>query len=205
MGNHDQRRIASRLGQNKVDAVNMILASLPGASVTYNGEEIGMTDVWISWEQTVDPQGCNTDNVTYDKVSRDPARTPFQWDTTTSAGFSNTTHTWLPVSPDYRLNNVVLQHTAANSHLKVFKELQELRRTHTMKEGEFEITAFNKNVLSILRTLSDHDVYITLANLGGDIETVNLTSLMKGSMPDNLKYILVDSSSSRSKRLVNFH
>jgi alpha-glucosidase len=199
MGNHDQRRIASRLGQNKVDAVNIILATLPGASVTYNGEEIGMSDVWISWEQTVDPQGCNTDPNTYDKVSRDPARTPFQWDTTTSAGFSKNTSTWLPVSPDYILVNVVKQLEAPNSHLKVFKELRELRLTHTMQQGEAKIAVFNKNVLAILRTLPDHDVYITVTNLGGSVQTINLSSQFANLVPDSLKVALVDSGSRRSK------
>lgn len=49
IGNHDQNRIASRLGTDRIDMINMILLTLPGVSVTYNGEEIGMVDVWISW------------------------------------------------------------------------------------------------------------------------------------------------------------
>jgi hypothetical protein len=35
MGNHDQRRVASRLGVARTDALNMILLSLPGASISY--------------------------------------------------------------------------------------------------------------------------------------------------------------------------
>lgn len=45
-----------------------------------------MTDVYISWQNTVDPQACNTNETVYNDVSRDPARTPFQWDSSTSAG-----------------------------------------------------------------------------------------------------------------------
>lgn len=50
------------------------------------GEEIGMTNVHVSWEDTVDPQACNTNNVVWHENSRDPARTPFQWDATLYAG-----------------------------------------------------------------------------------------------------------------------
>jgi len=64
----------------------MITLLLPGVAVTYNGDEIGMEDTWISWEDTKDPQGCNAGKDVYEKASRDPARTPFQWDNTTSAG-----------------------------------------------------------------------------------------------------------------------
>jgi alpha-glucosidase len=42
----------------------------------YKGEEIGMVDVWISWNDTVDPAGCNTNPNDYNTASRDPARTP---------------------------------------------------------------------------------------------------------------------------------
>lgn len=36
MGNHDTHRVASRLGSQKIDAINMILLTLPGISINYN-------------------------------------------------------------------------------------------------------------------------------------------------------------------------
>lgn len=89
IGNHDKNRVASRYTPDQVDAMNMLNLLLPGVSVTYYGEEIGMEDVWISWEDTQDPQACNgADETTYESSSRDPERTPFQWDASTSAGES---------------------------------------------------------------------------------------------------------------------
>lgn len=45
-----------------------------------------MTDVYISWNQTVDPQACNTDPIVFDTYSRDTARTPMQWDSSKNSG-----------------------------------------------------------------------------------------------------------------------
>lgn len=46
-----------------------------------------MVDGFVSWEDTVDPQGCNTDDpINYASVSRDPERTPFQWSSENNAG-----------------------------------------------------------------------------------------------------------------------
>ena len=42
MGNHDQRRIADTKGPEYVDALNMMLLTLPGTPTTYYGEELGM-------------------------------------------------------------------------------------------------------------------------------------------------------------------
>lgn len=51
------------------------------------GEEIGMEDGFVSWEDTVDPSGCNTDDpINYWQASRDPERTPFQWNSNKNAG-----------------------------------------------------------------------------------------------------------------------
>ena len=43
MGNHDNRRVASRLGEGKTDALNIILHTLPGISVTYNVSRTKLT------------------------------------------------------------------------------------------------------------------------------------------------------------------
>lgn len=85
MGNHDRSRTASRF-LGRADQMTMLAMILPGVAVTYNGEEIGMLDTWVSWENTQDPQACNTDPERYEAHSRDPNRSPFQWDATTSAG-----------------------------------------------------------------------------------------------------------------------
>lgn len=46
-----------------------------------------MVDGYVSWEDTVNPAGCNTnDPVNYVKSSRDPERTPFQWNSEKNAG-----------------------------------------------------------------------------------------------------------------------
>ena len=37
----------------------MMSLMLPGVAITYNGEEIGMTNTDVSWEDTVDPAGIN--------------------------------------------------------------------------------------------------------------------------------------------------
>jgi alpha-glucosidase len=44
----------------------------------YYGDEIGMVDEWISFEDTVDILACNMGRENYWGVNRDPARTPMQ-------------------------------------------------------------------------------------------------------------------------------
>jgi alpha-glucosidase len=66
--------------------MNFIGQLLPGVSVTYNGEEIGMENTNITWGQCQDPQCKNAGPDGYLAVTRDLERTPFQWDNTTSAG-----------------------------------------------------------------------------------------------------------------------
>lgn len=78
LGNHDRSRVASRYGKDLSEALAVLSMTLPGITVVYNGEEIGMDDHReISWEETQDPQACLTNETYYKEVSRDPVRTPF--------------------------------------------------------------------------------------------------------------------------------
>ena len=52
-------RLGTRFGAGNIDGFNMMSLMLPGVAVTYNGEEIGMTNTDVSWEDTVDPAGIN--------------------------------------------------------------------------------------------------------------------------------------------------
>ena len=77
-GSHDMGRVGSRLGDQLIDQMNMLALMLPGLAVTYQGEELGMRDTDISWEETRDPAGCACGPTRYQECSRDPERTPFQ-------------------------------------------------------------------------------------------------------------------------------
>lgn len=118
---------------------------------TFQGEEIGMTDQWLSWEDTVDPSACNSNPSIYEKFSRDPERTPFQWDDTRNAGFSIADKTWLPVADTYKSVNVKKEEADETSHLKVFKSLRELRREPTLQNGNTKYAALGPQVVAIAR------------------------------------------------------
>ena len=44
LGNHDKSRLASRVGDSLLDALNMVYMLLPGTPIHYYGDEIGMVD-----------------------------------------------------------------------------------------------------------------------------------------------------------------
>lgn len=189
LGNHDNKRLASRYGPRRVDLFNMLLKTLPGVTVTYNGEELGLTDVYISWEATVDPQACRTNPEVFHTFSRDPARTPFQWDDEPNAGFSFANTTWLPVASNYTANNVRLQKSQILSHLKVFRQLIALRQNPTMKYGDLQINATNTDVLLFKREIDgkgDADVFVIVLNLGTTYRTIPLTYYFK-SLPQEMR------------------
>lgn len=106
-----------------------------------------MTDVIISWKDTVDPQACNTNETVYNALSRDVARTPFQWDETPNAGFSRAPKTWLPVNINYKCVNVKVERSTARSHLNVYKRLVALRREPSFVNGTLEIKVLQNDVI----------------------------------------------------------
>ena len=102
IGNHDQSRIATRVGQAQARIAAMLLLTLRGTPTHYYGDELGMEDVPIARERARDNWTKSESGV---GVGRDPERTPMQWDSSPHAGFSNG-EPWLPVSATYQRVNV---------------------------------------------------------------------------------------------------
>jgi alpha-glucosidase len=127
-----------------------------------------------SWADTVDPAACNTNPQVYMNFSRDPERTPFQWDGTKNAGFSIADRTWLPVNPNYVDLNLNAEKSAAKSHFKFYQRLMELRKLDTFEYGDMKIVALNQNVFAYVRELLDHETYVVIVNLSQNYENVDL-------------------------------
>jgi alpha-glucosidase len=113
LSNHDRRRHIGRYKKGndaetvaRAKVAAMLLLSVRGTPFLYYGEEIGMRNLHIKRRDLKDPVGIRYWPV---PVGRDPARTPMQWDDTTSAGFSKSPDTWLSVNPNYRTINVTAQ------------------------------------------------------------------------------------------------
>uniref|UniRef100_A0A1B0DP21 alpha-glucosidase n=1 Tax=Phlebotomus papatasi TaxID=29031 RepID=A0A1B0DP21_PHLPP len=170
-GSHDHSRIASRLGAERIGLMNTFVLTLPGTSITYYGEEIGMFDFrdFDFWD------------------SRDPNRTPMQWDDTAFAGFTSGSKTWLPVHPGYVTRNVQQQTSQELSHLKHYTKLSELRKEDTFAHGDFLLKILGERVFGYLRFLPGHPTYAVVLNYHNQEEIVDLSVF--ASLPDTLEVI----------------
>ncbi len=65
----------------------MLLLTLRGTPTCYYGDEIGMENVFIPYEQTMDPAARQQPEL-FEIYGRDPERTPMQWDDSPNAGFT---------------------------------------------------------------------------------------------------------------------
>lgn len=112
-----------------------------------------------------------------------------QWDNSTSAGFSTNEKTWLPVANNYRENNVDLQESLGNSHLKIFRQLISLRENPTLKYGEIQINSIDE-VLVYKRQMEGQSEVIAVAlNLGKSNKVIDLKSSLAG-IPSELKVLI---------------
>ena len=159
LGNHDQPRIASRVGLAQARVAAMLLLTLRGTPTLYYGDEIGMRDGIIPPEEAQDPQGKNVG------LSRDPQRTPMQWSPAPGGGFS-TGKPWLPLSLEHARCNVELQREDRQSMLGLYRRLIELRRSSpALSLGSYTPVAGEGDLLSYLRS-GDGQTFMIILNLG---------------------------------------
>lgn len=196
LGNHDQKRIASRLGESRVDLYNILLQTLPGHAITYQGEELGMTDGEITWKETQDPLACFTNSTYYNEVSRDPARTPFHWNSKTNGGFSNASKTWLPMAKNYATINVETETAASKSHLKIFQKLVQLKQHEVFRWGDYKSALLQGEVYAFRRSYQN-ETYIVVLNFG----KTNLNVDLKKDFPslESSLTVVVTSLNSNTK------
>ena len=162
LGNHDQSRIASRVGLPQARVAAMLLLTLRGTPTLYYGEEIGMTDVAIPTSEMVDPQGLGFPDL---YKSRDPGRTPMQWDRSPFGGFS-THKPWLRVAGNYEEVNVEDQKNTPSSMLSFYRRLIDLRRAEpALRSGSYHPVYTDQQVIAYMRESEEGDRFLVVLNL----------------------------------------
>lgn len=127
--NHDQSRIASRIGVDEARAAAVLQLTLPGLAIMYYGDELGMIDRAIPRDQVQDPANGGLGG-------RDPERTPMPWDDSQFGGFSEV-KPWLPLG-DISMENVANQWERPHSMLSLYRELLNLRRDNpAIHKGDY--------------------------------------------------------------------
>ena len=175
LGNHDQKRLASRLGEEQARVAAMVLLTLRGTPTLYYGDELGMLDGEIAPDQVQDPAERNQPGI---GMGRDPERTPMLWDTSDGAGFT-AGKPWLPITPGTPERfSVATQGTQPRSTLSLYRKLLALRREHSaLHAGAITEVEAESGVLRYQRHSPPGEPaerLLILANLTDTLQTVQV-------------------------------
>ncbi|MCY1546718.1 alpha,alpha-phosphotrehalase [compost metagenome] len=131
--------------------------SLRGTICLYQGEELGLTEATIAFEDLQDPYGIS---MWPEVKGRDGCRTPMPWVAKAPhAGFSDGERCWLPVPPEHRPLAVDRQRGDAGSLLSYFTQLLHWRRDQpALWQGEMDLLPAGEQVLAFVRSAASQRV-----------------------------------------------
>jgi alpha-glucosidase len=172
LGNHDRPRLASRVGQESLRNMAMMLLCLPGMPFIYYGEEIGMSDAVVPSGQQKDLMAGNQ--------ARDGSRSPMQWDNQLNAGFSQGVP-WMTVADSYDQVNVAGELADAGSLLNLYRSLIKLRNeSPALQYGSYQPLELGNEIYGFVRreagqslvvilNFNDQPASVALGDLKGEI------------------------------------
>jgi maltose alpha-D-glucosyltransferase/alpha-amylase len=171
-----RRRLAPLLDNDrrKIELANSLLFTLPGSSILYYGDEIGMGDnIWLD--------------------DRNGVRTPMQWSGAKNAGFSSATpeKLYLPVIDDPVYGpgrvNVTAELALPNSLLNTLHRRITTRKNHpAFGRGSFSwVECDNLAIAAYLREYGE-DRLLVVNNLSDKKQPVTLTLQLKQPQPWDL-------------------
>ncbi len=166
--NHDAPRALSRwINNGHRDAFARLkmtlLAALRGNIIIYQGEELGLTQVEIPFDQLQDPEAIANWPLT---LSRDGARTPMPWTTQSADGGFGSDLPWLPLGEENHARAVDRQEADKASLLKFTREALALRKANpALHHGAVAACKVEGDLLDLTRA-SDSQRLRCLFNLG---------------------------------------
>ncbi|WP_026618842.1 alpha-glucosidase [Ensifer sp. WSM1721] len=184
--NHDVMRHVSRFALREADRSRVaklaisLLATLRGSICLYQGEELGLPEAELAFEELRDPYGIRFWPAF---AGRDGCRTPMVWEKElTNAGFS-TGIPWLPVRDEQRMLAVNAQEGVSESVLEHYRRTLAFRRLHApLIDGDMAFLVFNQDVLAFTRE-GGGERLLFVFNLTREPQTVQLSVNMRVTQP----------------------
>lgn len=167
--NHDVVRVVSRWGGNDARAGRAYMAllmALRGTVCLYQGEELGLPEADLTFDDLHDPFGIA---MWPEYKGRDGCRTPMPWQAVAAHGgfCDEVASPWLPLSEDHRALAVDRQIDVEGSMLEATRCLIGWRKAHpVLQSGGLDLGPRDGQVLSFVR--HDGETRLTVAiNLSG--------------------------------------
>jgi alpha-glucosidase len=157
LSNHDVVRVATRWGGAEPDARLLRLAaafqmSLRGSPCIYQGDELGLTEADIPFEQLQDPYGKA---MWPEFKGRDGCRTPMPWEAEQTQGGFSPAQPWLPLPPEHLALAVDAQRADPHSLLNFYTGLIHWRAQHpVLVQGDMQLLPLHPQVLAFERSLA---------------------------------------------------
>lgn len=166
--NHDAPRAVTRWASSE-DGASMarltvlLLACLRGNIFVYQGEELGLPQAKIAFEQLRDPEAIANWPLT---LGRDGARTPMPWGSDAVKPVPGHIEPWLPLATEHLALSVEAQEAASDSQLAYTRRVLTLRNeSDALSEGTIEVVEASEAILAFERSARDERL-LCVFNLG---------------------------------------
>ncbi len=198
--NHDVVRHISRWTTHEHQdalarqAATMIL-TMRGSVCLYEGEELGLTEADLAFEDLVDPYGIE---FWPEFKGRDGCRTPMVWQADAHLGaFTTAPRSWLPVPADHLPKAVDRQLAANDSVLMHYRASLAFRKRHkALQKGTISLLDSPDGVLAFTRS-DGAETLLCVFNMGDTDAVYGVPSGMKpraaeapGSLPEPVEGVL---------------
>ncbi|WP_432449915.1 alpha-amylase family glycosyl hydrolase [Aliiroseovarius marinus] len=189
--NHDVPRHATRwnIGADGLKMMATLMMCLRGSACIYQGEELGLAEAEVAFEDLQDPYGIE---FWPEFKGRDGCRTPMVWQADApNGGFSDARQTWLPVATDHLAQAVDRAGDTPDALIHHYRAVIALRRAHpALSRGAMQAVTVKDSCLSFERLTESERLYCAF-NLSGDPVPATLPEggawrVIHGSQSDQL-------------------
>ncbi|MBB6467486.1 alpha-glucosidase [Aminobacter carboxidus] len=175
--NHDVVRHASRWGIGEADGtaylkvISALMMSLRGSVCIYQGEELGLTEAGLAFEDLQDPYGIR---FWPEFKGRDGCRTPMVWNKDAQNGGFSSVKPWLPVPAEHLTKAVDTQQGDTASLLEHYRRFLAFRRAHpALAKGDISFLKADGDTVAFTRREGNEEI-VCVFNLGSTAANVDL-------------------------------